>query len=399
MVIVDKDFTSYVSSAGLHVIYKKTGFAEEPYAIGDETIDGADVYYRVNTQEPIKFGNDLVCYRYELIELNLHADREATSGTWHLDSDSLRTDIRYRQKLYLEDYITDSNIKKDDGVTNATYVLLFAGVDYPLSLEFVDNNIDLIICIDAETVKDDPSLRSAIDRCYFAFREFATITFFAMNKSGLTATNLIEQAEQEIKHVFTDHPLGSVRNISDIKKNPVDIEDLNSRTVTIEYIRANDDYLPTKPTVTWGPSASPTGTFTFPNVTKIDINGVSADVNMLPPGRIGNITQNMGNEGIEISFTCNLDLEPAALTWKRAQTTSPKSDANNFDVFLDIMHNGAINQEYQTLDLGWGSTLKVRFVSMQPDLSGNGNLLTVTFKEYRSTSASAETWQTRFGIT
>jgi hypothetical protein len=111
--------------------------------------------------------------------------------------------------------------------------------------------------------------------------------------------------------------------------------------------------------------------------------------------------QGLGSGPLEIETVHDLDFEPAALTWKRPQTTTPKTDSINYEVFLDILHNSTdSDQPYQTLTLSaTGPALKVRLVSMTPNLEADGNKVTCLWREYRTTSASSESYETRFGLT
>jgi hypothetical protein len=315
--------------------------------------------------------------------------RDDTSGTWHLDSDLLTTDSRSRHKVYLDGYLSLPGID---------YITCFDGADYPIKYLFNDDlgvDTDLVISIG----KEPATALTDYNHSTYAFVESVPINIYAVNKTGLTATNLVEQAEQEIRHIITDHPLGSIRSIQTIKHTPIDLGNCNylwNTTITIKYTRANDDYVPTLPSLTWGPSASPTGTFIFPNCTKITLPNANNDIFTKIPGRIGERLQRLGAKSLEIQLTCNLDMEHSDLSWKRPQTTTPKTDAVNFQVFLDIMHN-ALSEEYQTLTLDWGS-FQVRLTDMQPNLDGDENSITLTFKEYVSANAASLTYQQRFGI-
>jgi hypothetical protein len=83
----------------------------------------------------------------------------------------------------------------------------------------------------------------------------------------------------------------------------------------------------------------------------------------------------------------DLDLEPAGCTWKRPQTSTPKTDTVKHQVFWDIILNGQINQTYQTLNLGWG-TLKVTLEEVIPTETDDGATLELVWAVYNSESAT-----------
>jgi hypothetical protein len=164
----------------------------------------------------------------------------------------------------------------------------------------------------------------------------------------------------------------------------------------IKYKRANDKYVSSGVTVTWGPSATPTGTYTLPNIISISppIKVYNSRLNSY--GRMGNITQKGGIPDFAIKIKCDLDLEPPAMTWKRNQTTGTKTDILKWQVFADIAFNGQSTEVYQTLNLGWGATLKVTLEEATPDESADGHTLDLMFFVYNASSAT--TYKGFFGV-
>jgi hypothetical protein len=251
MVIVPKGFSLANLGIGTHAKYTTTGIICAPLFEDEEIIANAR-YYRVGSVEPVTIGDSHAYYTCEVREARMHGDQPSTSGTWHLDSDSVRTDPRYRMKVWLDAYLTSTNILKDDALTSATYITHFADPDYNIKRVFITKGIDLVFSIDKTTAKPKEDYLHKI----YAFEESVLITICAINKSGLTAANVVEQAEQEIRHVFTDylygaatHVLGSIRGIDSVKHDPVDLGHclMWSTTVTVKYERANDEYVPTTP--------------------------------------------------------------------------------------------------------------------------------------------------------
>ena len=397
---------SILSQVGFYAKYPHTAYIPYPYTIeeGDELTQvletGIKKRFLVTAIQHVTLVGKLDYYLCRLEYSRLQADRPA-SCAWHTDSQSAATDIRNRMKTWLDTYLTA--IYKDSSATPATKIVMFAKPDYHLWREFSTVGVDAIAYIEQASGK----ARTTHDHYPYAFDESATIRICAIDKTNITATRLVEEFEQAIRDVATDHPVGSIRSIESIANTPEDIGGviLYSRTLTISYARANDDYTPSYPTITWGPSASPTGTFTFPNATHISPPLKADDAWLKPPGFSGSLNQALGSGPIEIEVTCDLDMEPAAKTWRRPQTTAPKTDGSNYDIFLDLIHNEGINQAYHTLTLQTNvaaasiMTFKVRLVSMAPDLSGEGNKVTLLFREYMTGTASGQTIAQRFGIT
>lgn len=600
MIIQPRGASFRIGDYNLYAQYPQTGLspASDYCREDDEVIDVFGNYFLVKSSELTPWLNKPSHSVYELAKQTEHTDRAATSGTWHTDYENIKTDVRYRTKLWLDTYLaptytatsngaadgttiintshvqpndyfngrtvtmltgtcagetavvsdyalttgtitlagagfsaqidaadtyTISNILKDDGVTAASYVVMFAKPDYSLRREFIDNAIDVIAYVN----NADSQPETATDRKPYCFRESVSIRICAINKTDVTATNLAEQFEQEIRRVSTEHPTGSIRKIEIIKNSDEDLGGviLYSRTVMLNYKRANNDYQPAYPTVSYGEgfiyegdrvaggtegtwaetedgstgtfvvdsesnihinisaaagnqlyhitngthlnlssdiytkiryryktsgtvkpkielefsdatgqvildetasatwatgevTITPTktidhiwleanhgtgdvyydfnqiykGRFTFPNIVEMTppllVNDAVIDV----PGRWGSIDQALGGKSMEVTTVHDLDIEPALLTWKRPQATTPKTDYNKIDVLLDLAHYGGINQLWHWLDLGDPTIqMKARLVSVESDYKGESNLVRLTWREYRHGGAEGET--------
>jgi hypothetical protein len=355
--------------------------------VGDEIKDAQNVYYVLKSVEQIWRGDEFVAYKCNAEKATLHADRASTSGSWHTDSGSAVTDTRYRTKVWLTTYIT--------GVTG-DYAIMFSGLDYPLQLEFSDKGLEVVCAVD--NVQSTPEY--TYNHYPYKFNESVDIQLYALDTATYTAVNLLERFEQCIREVATDYPIGSIREITTSKPMRVDAggQTMWQLTVNLKYTRTNDDYVADYPRLTWGPSAAPSGTFKFPNVTNLRYpSNEEADVWLHPPGYTTSISQAMGDLPLNIEITCDLDIEHTDLTWKRPQTSTPKTDTVNWEIFWENKHQEGIDQEYHTLTISaTGPAIKVRLVS-KPDV--NGNILTLTFREYTTATASGGTVQTRYALT
>jgi len=128
-------------------------------------------------------------------------------------------------------------------------------------------------------------------------------------------------------------------------------------------------------------------TFTFPNVANgLDFQLPPRYAILTPPGRVGDITQNLGTESAMVHASCNLNLS----NWKRS------GDVVNGEVFYEIAHKSS-SEPWQWLDLGdeqFKATLEEPIFRRQ----GKEQRLDLTFREYRLSDASNETYVERFGL-
>jgi hypothetical protein len=381
------------SYGGIYAKYNNTMFTKAPFYVDDEVIH-AGTYYHVDTVEEEWKADVFEFYQCGLSLVDPHVDRDATSGTWHMDTLSIVTDVAYRQKSWLDTYL---------GAIGADVLVMIGEPDYQLKREFIDNDFDAIAFI---TSTDSKPIYGTDNKPY-AFDESANIKIRTINKSGIDGRNLLEHFEQAIRTVATDHPLGSIRQLTMARHPEPDDKGgcrIYQTDISIMYERANCGYLGSDVTLTYSTITGGPYIYTLPNVLKVTVPNINNDLFMQIPGRLGNIPQSLGSESMEIQVTCDLNMEPwngtntdTHLSWKRPQTTGTKTDAVNFQVFLDIMHSAAQSQPYLILNLVWGA-FYARLIRMEPDYSGETNNITLSFKEYNNTEANTS-YKTRWGIT
>jgi hypothetical protein len=325
------------------------------------------------------------------------AVQPATSGTWHVDSASVKTDPRNRQKVLIDTYLTAANIKKDNGTINASTLTCFDGLTYPITRLFLTKDLDAIAVISRK-----PSTPLYTDKLLgrkpYAFNEQIEIEIYSVNKSTVTATRLAESFEQEIRRIYTTYdPYANVRDLDTITPKITDLGYgyLYHIAILIEYKRSNDDYTAALPTITYGDTQG--STYTFPNATEIRVRDPdTGDIRLLPPGRIGNITQILGMDDFEVDIVADLDIDASGnKRWLRPQTSGAITDTVKWQVFTEIKFGGKTDtdQVYQNLNY-CGTTIPVRLVDFEVD----GSTLTVTFRRYSATTGSGSTSKVWYGI-
>jgi len=131
------------------------------------------------------------------------------------------------------------------------------------------------------------------------------------------------------------------------------------------------------------------GTFSFPNAESVQVIPTTDLVRTFSPSRVGRSPQTMGSDDTQVTIVCDLDVG----NWLRTL------DTRKGQVFLDINHNGSIDEEWQWLNTGQGHQFKARLETPDFLFTDDRQLLTLTFYELRVSSANNETIAERFGIT
>jgi len=395
--LAPRGYSTINTGLGYYGKYESTVVTSTHVLEGDIITVNAVDYEVVNAQvHPSKRADGFYWTTCYVVKRDF-ATQPATSGTWHVDSEAIKTDPRNRIKTVIDTYLVAANITKDDGVTNATTVTCFDGATYPIYRVFTTKTVDAVAVIS----------RGASSVLYtdwvfghkpYGFEEQVKIDIYAINKTTITASNLAEKYEQEIRRIFTVYDAyTNVRDIDTVAPSTIDLgySYLTKTTITIKYKRTNDDYTPTVPSITWGPSSAATGTYILPNVTKLGfVDPDTGDIRVLPPGRVGDILQILGSEDFEVVLTCDLSLG-SSKTWKRPQASTPKTDGVAWQVFNDIKFGGKIDSTkiYQTFNYGGGATIPIRLTSIEVD----GETLTVHLKRYSSADQSAGTYAAYYG--
>jgi len=133
-------------------------------------------------------------------------------------------------------------------------------------------------------------------------------------------------------------------------------------------------------------------TFTFPYGPSIEFSLPPKYAILSMPGRVGNVTQNLGSSLATVRIYSNLDMKTAS--WKRT------GDYVEGEVFYDIAHNSD-SEPWQWLDTG-KEQFKVTLedpMFRRIDQGGKvTQLYNLLFREYRLGDASGETYVERFGL-
>ena len=134
-------------------------------------------------------------------------------------------DARYKVKYWLNYYITDTNITKDDGATKASYIFAFGYPDYPLMRVFTGTkNVDLVYAL--LKPRSIPLLGGSTTP--WGYEETVPVDIRTITKQSITGTKLMWKGEAELRKIAEEHPEGTSRwNVSESR----DITESGSTTI------------------------------------------------------------------------------------------------------------------------------------------------------------------------
>jgi hypothetical protein len=154
-------------------------------------------------------------------------------------------DARQRTKTYIETYDTPANITKDDGTTEASYIVQFEKPPYPLKKVFFDpKNVDGIYTIST------PTSEALVDwkKEPYAYTETCPIEISATSKQGITGDKFRWKLEAELRLITETYPnvAGTycIRSLERMTPQDRDMGLWKLHTIryNLRYKRANDDY-------------------------------------------------------------------------------------------------------------------------------------------------------------
>ena len=124
-------------------------------------------------------------------------------GTYVAQFISSLQDPRYRTKVFLDTYLNNAALTKDDDSTQVTFIVAYGKAPYPLSSVFIGKSVDLIFSIATPTTTALPMS--------VGYEEHVPVSAWCVDKTGITGTKLRWKAERELRKVIKYYPTGSLR--------------------------------------------------------------------------------------------------------------------------------------------------------------------------------------------
>lgn len=121
----------------------------------------------------------------------------------------MASDARDRTKVFLDTYWTPANATDDNGNSLGEQVM-YAYPEYPLELEFkAPSVIDVIIAVDQAS--SEPMM-DPVTQAPYGYEEHVPIEIITTDKTDVTATKALWQAEAEVRRILEAYPTGSLRS-------------------------------------------------------------------------------------------------------------------------------------------------------------------------------------------
>lgn len=124
-------------------------------------------------------------------------------------------DARANTKTWLETYLRNSSLTKDDDSTQVSFIICYDGADYPMTKVFKTKGVDLIFLIGIPVSRPLPKH----DGTPYGYEEQVPIETACIDKTGLIGTKLMDKANKELRYIAETYPLGSQRSVDEERPN------------------------------------------------------------------------------------------------------------------------------------------------------------------------------------
>jgi len=174
---------------------------------GDQllTLDGA--YYEAVTVQEHWILDSFVFRDVQAHQLPMWQVSPSSTATWK----TLPDDPRSRTKHWIDEYVRDASILKDDGVTQASWDCMFSDPPYPLRLEFRGASN-----MNGFYVVGQPNSAPEVghDKYIIGYDERVPVHIVTVDSAGCSGHQLQWRMDAELRYVCETYPLGSLRTLN-----------------------------------------------------------------------------------------------------------------------------------------------------------------------------------------
>lgn len=206
--------TFSLQGVGVYAREDRLFTAAAPANIYDQILDGTK-YYEIKTKQQFKILDSHLFYAYQCSELPMWQGAVETA-TWKTDPN----DPRERTKTWIDSYIRNAQITKNDGATEASWACLFKNPLYPLALEYRGaSNMNGLYPVGQPVTT--PLIDS--DSTVYGYIEEIPIFTDTIDSTDCGGDQLLWKMEAELRYVFQNHPEGSYRGPQTRRPNLIDL--------------------------------------------------------------------------------------------------------------------------------------------------------------------------------
>lgn len=155
-------------------------------------------------------------------------------------------DSKQRCKVYLETYLTDANLTKDDDSTEFDFSVMYDNLAYSPIREFLPYDDYCVMFLLGDP---DSQPEMGHNKVPVAYDEMQPITISCIDREGATAAKTKWKAERDLRRILESYPYGSVRSMNKRRDATVKFGGTTIyQTVFDLRYRRSSEVVPTAPT-------------------------------------------------------------------------------------------------------------------------------------------------------
>jgi hypothetical protein len=220
MIIVLRGSTFSFEKVGLYASEDVLGLTDSTVKLGDQIKSSDNRYFMIKGLEKYYRLNSFLFWKATMSELPLW---QAAPGalTWTLTRSK---DPRERSKTYIDTYVRDAQLTKDDDSTQAAWACIFSEPPYPVAQEFRAASNPVFGLYVVEIPNSTPGLDT--DQIASEYEEHVPIHIITVDSTACTGTALNWKMEEELRYVCETYPEGSFRSLERRSKRTVNLPGL-----------------------------------------------------------------------------------------------------------------------------------------------------------------------------
>jgi hypothetical protein len=206
MPVLPQGSTFNYMGVGLYAYENALGLTDDTVKLGDQIKTSDNRYYMIEGLQKQYWLNKFAFWKATLSEQPIWQAAPGTL-TW---SKTRPNDPRERTKVYIDTYVRDAQITKDNDSTQAAWACIFSDLPYPLTQEFRAASSPVQGLYVVEMPNSTPMM-DVVTQAPYGYTERVPIHIVTIDSTGCTGTALNWKMEAELRYVCEQNPKGSYR--------------------------------------------------------------------------------------------------------------------------------------------------------------------------------------------
>jgi len=212
MIIVPKGQSFRMGNVGIFAYMDAAGLTADPVFTCDQILTQSGEYFMAQIAKPVYVLDSFQYREVQMTCLPLYQAEPSATASWKTSP----LDARSRTKVWIDTYILDANVLKDDAATQASWACIFDTPPYPVEQEFraTADPVQGLYVVNQPIMKP---LMDATLQAPYGYEETVPITIVTIDSTGCSGHQLNWRMEAELRRIAETYAVpdttGSQRGI------------------------------------------------------------------------------------------------------------------------------------------------------------------------------------------